>query len=313
MSSSAILISISQWLVIIVGLSFLFFGLIGTLANLLIFSNRRLRKLPSTQYILIQSIFNILIFSFALLAQILVTGFVWPYFFAFRLVCISRNYIGIFSTQSYLYLKCLVAFDAWASTSESVSIRQWSTVRRARLLILINIMFWSLLSIPYAIWNNNILQKNIWQCSLVGEIFQKYHGYFFVPTLVLFIPLLWLSFFGYHTYKHITRFKRCIRRLVRLKQQFTPMILAQVFVLIISFVPYTVQYTYTTITANWQKDSQWLAIDSIIVLTGRMCFFFNNAVEFYIYIYLSSEIRSIFKQLIFKLIPIRLRNVVLPI
>ncbi|CAF1157746.1 unnamed protein product [Adineta ricciae] len=313
MSSSAILISISQWFVIIVGLSFLFFGLIGTLTNLLIFSNRRLRKLPSTQYILIQSVFNILILSFVLLNQILVTGFVWPYFFTFRFACISRSYIAIFSTQTYLYLKCLVTFDAWASTSESVSIRQWSTVRRVRLLILITVMFWSLLSIPYAIWNNNILEKNIWQCFLVGEIFRKYHGYFFVPCLVLFIPLLWLSFFGYHTYKHITRFKRCIRRLVRLQQQFIRMILAQVFVLIISLVPYTAQYTYTTITDNWQKDSQWLAIDSIIVLTSRMCFFFNNAVECYIYICLSSEIRSIFKQLIFNLLPIRRPNVVLPI
>ncbi|UJR13231.1 hypothetical protein I4U23_000253 [Adineta vaga] len=251
-------------------------------------------------------------FCFILIIQIAVTGSVWPYLFTSRFICILRNYISIFSTQASLYSKCLITFDIWATTSQHVSISQWSSVKRARLLILINLIVWALLSIPYGIWNNIMLVGNVWQCFIVGEILINYHGYFFLPCLVLFTPILLLCFFGYQSYVHVTRL-HIHRRTMRLQKQFIRMILTQALVIIISFLPYTAQFAYSTITARWQKDSQWMALDSIIVQTGRMCFFFGNAVDFYIYMNRSNEIRSIFRQILFNLGSLLRQNQVAPI
>ncbi|UJR13241.1 hypothetical protein I4U23_000263 [Adineta vaga] len=180
--------------------------------------------------------------------QVILNGFAWPYLFNYRFVCILRNFFGTSSTQISLYLKCLIIFDVWSSTSRHASIRQWNSVKRARYLILITVIFWMLHTTPYK--NVTSLQNN--------------------------------------------------RRTIQLQRQFFRMILTQVLVTLISFVPYTLQLTYSTITTYWVKDAQWLATDNVIVQISRMCFYINNVIECYLYMMCSSEVRLTFKQVILK-------------
>ncbi|CAF0945734.1 unnamed protein product [Adineta ricciae] len=311
MVTPELLISISQWLTIILGICFITFGLFGSLMNLLIFSHRRFRNISSSQYILIQSISDMITLCVALLVQVIVNGFVWPYFFTIQFLCSFRGYASIVSTQTALYSKCLIAFDIWSSTSRHASIRQWNNLNRARFLILINILIWVLFSIPYAILGRIFLIKNVWQCAIIDPTFLNYHGYFFIPCLTLFLPVLALSFFGYYSYVHLMTLNALHQRR-RLKRQFVRMILIQIFVTIISFVPYTLQYTYSTVTANWQKNSQWLAFDSLIVQISRIGFFISNVIEFYIYVTQSRDVRLTLQQIFKNFNLIRRHNDVLP-
>jgi hypothetical protein len=300
MPSAEILISVAELLTIVVGICYMVFGIFGAFANLIIFSRRHMRKSPCAQYILVQSLFDLFILSFLLLAQVVVYGFSWPYFLSQRSVCMLRNYLGSLMTQVSLYCNCLLAFDRWASTSRRVSARQWSTVNRARCLILFTVILWSLLSIPNAALTYGIKVNSIWQCVIISKTFLNYTAYFNVPCLTLCLPLLSLSLFGFLTYVNMTKLG-ALRQVVQLERQLTRMVLTQVVVATASLVPFAVQYTYSTITANWQKDPIWLATDSVLVQIGRLCFFFINVTGFYIYMCTSSEIQSTCKQAILKL------------
>ncbi|CAF0859144.1 unnamed protein product [Adineta ricciae] len=297
MLSSETLISISQWWTILLGIALLIFGFFGALMNWMIFSRQRFRKASSSQYIVTQSIFDVITLSVALLPQVIVGGFGYPYLFSLQLLCTFRNYLSIFSSQAALYSKCLIAFDIWASTSRHATIRQWAKLNRVRFLILMNILFWMLASIPYAVFAKILLIRNIWQCTVVGPGILTYQAYVFVPCLILFIPLFSLSFFGYFSYVNMTRFNALVH-IRQINRQLVRMVLVQIAVTAISFVPYGLQFIYSTVTANWQKSSQWMALDSLIVQITRIGFFGNSTVEFYIYISQSNDVRFTFKQIL---------------
>ncbi|CAF0772522.1 unnamed protein product [Adineta ricciae] len=304
MLSPETLISISQWLTILPGIALIVFGLFGALMNLMIFSRQRFRKASSSQYILTQSIFDMITLSIALLAQVIVGGFGYPYLFSLQSICTFRNYVTLFSSQAALYSKCLIAFDTWASTSRHARIRQWTKLNRARFLILMNILFWMLASIPYGVFTKILLIRNVWQCTIAGPGILTYQAYFFVPCLILFMPLFSLSFFGYFSYVNMTR-PTALAHIRQINRQLVRMVLVQIAVTVISFVPYGLQFIYSTVTANWQKSSQWIALDSLIVQMTRIGFFVNNTVEFYIYISQSNDVRFTFKRIMMNLKVIR--------
>jgi hypothetical protein len=300
MPSVEFLMSVSKWLIIVVGICLMVFGLFGALANLMIFSRKRIRKTSCAQYILVQSLIDIVIFSFIVFSLVIVNGFAWPFFYFQRLVCVLRTYLTLLLTQASLYCMSLSAFDRWASTSRRVSIRQWSTVKRARVLIVINLVFWVLLCIPTVFLYYPFEVNGIWQCIVNSKLFLNYTSYFFTPCLVLLLPLLSLSLFGFHTYVNLSRLG-ALPHSLQLERQFTRMIITETLITIVSLIPFTMQFSYSIITADWQKDPLWLATDSVLVQTGRMCYFFNNAARFYIYMCTSSEIRSTLKRAMLKL------------
>jgi hypothetical protein len=86
-----------------------------------------------------------------------------------------------------------------------------------------------------------------------------------------------------------------------MERHFTRMILIQVLITIVTYVLYAAQYTYSTITADWQKGPFWIATDSVIGQIGRICFFLNHVIGFYIYISISNDIRTTFKKIMLQL------------
>ena len=291
----------SQYITIIVGCSLCLFGITGAIANLFIFSRPRFLKTACGQYILVGSFIDLIFLGFILSSRIFTDGFQMPTYFAFDWICKIRNYLGTMLLLASTSCKCLAAFDRWASTSQQIHIQQWSHVHRARILLFITITFFSLLALPNAILGQSINYGGIWTCISLNRIYRDYYAYFLNPFLVFLFPVLILTFFGCRTRVHITRLVH-IRRIHSFERQLNKMILYQILFIVISSVPYGVQFFYTTLTLTWNKTALWLAIDSVIVQIGRMFIFVNSASAFYIYVIMSKSIRSSIKNWLRKLV-----------
>jgi len=300
MSLSDVLTSVSRWLTISVSIVFIAFGLFGAAANLIIFSRSRFFKTSIAQYILAQSSVDVINLGFGLMSQMLMNGFQIPVLSFHAIGCGIRNFTLLCCSRSSLYFKCLAAFDRWASTSRQASSRLWSTPKRARILIVINIIFWALHSIPNFILNDIVLSRGVWQCIATSKTLTNYTTYFATPVLILLVPLVWLAVFGTGSYLNIKNL-RVLRRSERLEQQLTRMNIIEVLVTVIAFLPYVTQFIYSTITTGWEKSAVWAAADSVVVQIGRMCYYFSNVPAFYIYLCMSKDVRLTFKLLICKL------------
>lgn len=163
-SSQSDLIQAGRYVNIIAGIFLWFFGVIGSLFILIIFSFRRqLRRSPSSQYIITAAVFDFIFLALALGYRIMTDGF-YPngnlaaFFFA-PAVCRIRNYITGVANFATLYTKCWCAFDQWATTCRSTRIRKFSSIKWARIFLTINSFIWMIVPIPELIYNDVLMVK----------------------------------------------------------------------------------------------------------------------------------------------------------
>jgi len=153
------LIQAGHYVNIIAGIFFWVFGVIGSLSILIIFSSRRqLYRNPSSQYIIVASIFDFIFLALALGYRIMTDGFAvqgnLASFFFQPVVCKIRNYITTVVNFATLYTKCLCAFNQWASTCRSTNIRKFSSIKWARRFLAINSLIWIIMSLPQLVYND---------------------------------------------------------------------------------------------------------------------------------------------------------------
>jgi len=149
----------SKYVNAVFGIFLWFFGTIGSSAIIIIFSSKvQLRRSPSSQYILAAAVLDLIFLSIALGYRIMTDGFSIQGYIAVFLynpaVCRIRNYITTLVSFATLYTKCLCTWDQWAATRRSNNIRQFSSVKWARIFVTINILLWILTTIPQLIYND---------------------------------------------------------------------------------------------------------------------------------------------------------------
>lgn len=239
--------SATQWIAIIMGCSLLVLGIIEALLNLVIFSRVRFRKTAYSQYIFVGSLIDLCLISVNLTSRISVDGFGTSTFYSVGFVCKLRNYFGQCFLVSCIWCKCLAAFDRWAATSRNVTIHQWTNVKQAQILLLtINILS-GLISSPNILLSYPIKINNIWLCIMTDKTYLDYYAYFFNTIEIFLLPLFMLSYFGLRTHDRLSHLN-IFRRGQVLERQFTRMILYQVFITIISSLPYGLQSSYIALT-----------------------------------------------------------------
>jgi len=155
------LIQAGRYVNIIAGIFYWVFGVIGSLSILIIFSSRRqLRENPSSQYIIVASIFDFIFLAISLGYRIMTDGFSvqgnLALFFFQPAVCRIRNYITGVTHFATLYTKCLCAFDQWASTCRTNYIRKFNSIKWARIFLAINSLIWTLISVLQLIYSDVI-------------------------------------------------------------------------------------------------------------------------------------------------------------
>jgi len=97
MTSVAELISITK-IVSICGYSTLLIaGLIGSCANLYVFSRQRVNRNPCSSYILVASLFDLLNISFSVTTRLMADGFAYDPFALNSIGCRIRTYLYVVS------------------------------------------------------------------------------------------------------------------------------------------------------------------------------------------------------------------------
>jgi hypothetical protein len=126
------LLDISLELTRIVLISFMFFEIIGTILNLLIFIRPTLLRSSCTLYLIAATIDNILVIYTTLLTKLLPTGFSDNISLISNWLCKVRAYLGTTFLGLLPYFFILACFDRYCSSSRSATRRSWNNKKSSK-------------------------------------------------------------------------------------------------------------------------------------------------------------------------------------
>ncbi|CAF2580654.1 unnamed protein product [Rotaria sp. Silwood2] len=126
-------------------------GNIGNTVNIWIFLQRDLRKNVCSWYFISLSIAHLLLLDSFCLPRIIITSTGDNVFRYISILCKLRAYATELTLLLSRYFLCLISIDRWMVTSSNAWIRQQSSSRVARWLIIIGIAFFTISSLHAAI------------------------------------------------------------------------------------------------------------------------------------------------------------------
>ncbi|CAF2882765.1 unnamed protein product [Rotaria sp. Silwood2] len=284
-------------------------GIIGSCFNIYIFSRKRLRRNSCSHYVFIASVFDFLNISFSVSTRLMADGFKFDPFAASSIGCRIRTYIAFVVSFCPMGCRCLAIIDRYLCTSQSIVLRNLSSIKIADYLLFINCLLWFLIGIPMLIVFDSIhISSNQVTCNTLNKDFTNYFSFFVNPVLYFFMPVIIIIIFSTLTYRNIRFFNRIFN--VKMKQ-LAYMIIIETIIFVISSIPHGTRFIYILLTNSIEKNAYRKAQENLFYQISRITFFFNSAFSFYIYFLLSSEVRSITKHVFIKkppqIVPIALQ------
>jgi hypothetical protein len=272
-------------------------GIIGALLTIVVFTNQpSFRRNPTITYLLAGAIMTGIHLPLIYLQSILVDGFGLGIFNTNDIACREHNYLLYVTTVPTILFPCWAAFDQYASTNREASFRnRWSSMRVVRLAIIGSIIFWIIAYIPIILVSKSVNGV----CSLIDSPFTKFNDYVLTPLVYGIGPITLIIIFTSGTIRNL-RAITLVNRRDRLTKQIRRMLIPQLIVLGISGIPFGLQNIYFNATRNVPKDDLRLAIEHFFVQIIRLFYHCNFVCTFYIYLYVSSEVRKVLKRLIIK-------------
>ncbi len=120
----------------VVLISFIFFGTIGNILSLLIFTRPILLRSSCTLYLIADSINNILVIYTSLFTRLLANGYNDNISLVSNSLCKLRIYLSTTLLALSPYFFTLACFDRYCSSSRSATRRSWSNKKVAKRLII---------------------------------------------------------------------------------------------------------------------------------------------------------------------------------
>jgi hypothetical protein len=300
--SSSILSTIQSQLRIYPNLILMILGNIGNIFIVLIFS--RQRQSACSIYLITSAIANDVYLTFATLVQI------FPFYYGDEIIlafasCKIRAYIPNLIGQISKTMIILACIDRFMITNESVTIRAFSTPKRAKWLIFLVIIFWLLFCSHVAIMTT-IINKQCGQFDMYSTIYT-----FYTIIFVGLIPSATLSVFGYLTYRNMRR--RHIRiqpvthnipvtnnSIQRRDRDLLIIVISEVFIYLVTTASYPLILLETTISRYVisNKSVQYSQIENFIWTIAILLLSIASGIPFYVYLISSKSFRRDFKKLI---------------
>ncbi|UJR29708.1 hypothetical protein I4U23_017257 [Adineta vaga] len=297
-SSEEIIYLVSQWLNYFFGIPIIIFGIIGAILTIIVFIRQRtFWHNPTITYLLAGAFMTALHLPTIYLLVVLAQGFNIVLFMKYEIICRLFNYFLYVTTVSAIYFPCLAAFDQYASTSRNAAFRnRWHNMKVVRFAICGTILFWLILYLPVLI----VSDLSHGYCYITSYNIRIMLNYITVPLFFTIIPIILIIFClrgivrnlrGFVLNNQQDRFERQIRR----------MLIAQLLVLVVSGFPFALESAYLEATATLQKSNLQIAIETLTLEVLRFFFHVNFVGTFYIYLYISSEVRKTLRQFFMKI------------
>ncbi|CAF3864661.1 unnamed protein product [Rotaria sp. Silwood1] len=291
LSTAELILNVSRQLTIYVNFIILFSGVFGHIANIFVFTRLTIfHGNPSAFYLIAESIADLLELMIPFTSRIAMGGFNNDLTQRSLLWCKLRPLLFQSITLVSLSIICFSAIDQYLSTSYYPFLKQISTIKLAKILIIIATIFWTLHGIS-VLFMFQIQSK--YGCNIYNQNFLNYvtYGYYVILTGVLPITIsTFFSILAYRNVRRIVRRQMVIRRR-KLDQQLTAMILIRVGFFAVMTVPYVLQriYALSTLTNDSSVISQ--AIVQLIGAITLSFFYFNYAGSFYVFLISSTRFR----------------------
>ena len=193
--------------------------------------------------------------------------------------CKARFYINQFTMMSCRWLLTMACVDRCCSSSVNANIRQVSTVYVARRVSFGICIAWLIIPIHSLIFVN-ILQPRRNACGVTNSAVEIYHGIYTIvmggtlpPIIMLFcITIIWKNLRSRATRRTTTRNDSTKKSR---DDQVLFILLAQVFIYLITNLPFTVNNLYAALTRDVANKSTNRVIIEAFVLLGAELFIFT--------------------------------------
>ncbi len=287
-------------------------GFIGSLLNIFIFLQKRLRTIPCSTYFLANSIVDFsYINSFILIELISLFNLkIGVSIGSTNLWCKMGNYF-------YFFLPCLsstyitfASIDRFCASSSNRILQKMNQLKISYILALIICLIWLLFSLHIPISYNRIriTPTSSIQCNPqlnVATVFIVIDGYFFALFNGIIVPIL-LILFGLLIFRNVKLLHRRTRpdstlTTISNQRHLMTMLFFQVSLTIILYTPYVVLYLYGIYNSP-PKDSLLLLLYEIFRYIAGWFWFMNFCKAFYVNILSSQTFRNIFKRRIIRLL-----------
>jgi len=170
----------------IVLIAFIFFGTIGNILSLLIFTRRTLLRSSCTLYLIADSINNILVIYTSLLTRLLATGYNDNISLISDSLCKLRAYLSITLLALSPYFFTLACFDRYCSSSRSATRRSCSNKKVAKRLIIAAIILAFVLYVHLPIFY--ALNASGTSCSAQSSAYNIFYKIFYLIIYCILPP-----------------------------------------------------------------------------------------------------------------------------
>ncbi|CAF1074318.1 unnamed protein product [Adineta steineri] len=281
-----------QYIALTFGFPILILGIIGNILNIIVFLHKASYKHnASSFYMLVKSFFDLNVLVISLAGDIIIDGFhanalTSENWCKFRVPLV---YINSLCSSSCL---CLQAIDSYMCSSRNATIRQYSTIKKARYLIVGFLFVWICNECPYYFMKSANIIPNL-TCQTSNTIYRTYRSYFTILVLNIIVPVTIITLFGYLTYKNMHTLNTDGQyRLSTLTKQTIRMALYEIIIVLLFKCPFGIAQIYLVSTANIVKDVYRQTQEQFITLFFYFYVYNANAVPFFCYFAASKSFRK---------------------
>jgi hypothetical protein len=276
------------------------FGMIGNMANIIVFSQGTLKNNGCSVYFVGISFVHLFVLTFGCLVRIIIllSGFDLTHSSLF--FCKFRIYFFVAGIALSRYYLCLISIDRWIITSLNARIRHQSNSRSAQRLIIISTIIWLLFNLHGPIGFDIELSGCVPSSNGSYLIF-----YFIINIILSTVPFIVLIVFTALTLRRIIKRKSMRRhgraihpiglvqrnipsmtqnvkdqdeRLSNKHLQLIRLNLIQVVFFILLNFPNTIYTMYSVITGTYKKSTEQISIDNFFNLMSSNLLYTHCAV-----------------------------------
>lgn len=264
------------------------FGVFGTVVNLLVFTQKLLRKNPCSIYFVAHNVANFLYICASLMSLTIGLGYKADITTNYLPICRVRLYaVALFNVLSSFYL-VLASIDRVMITSRNAVTRRRSTARCAYTCIVIGTVFWAAFHTHALVLSTiTMLAPNVYLCYFQAGAHLVFMGYYSTTKEVG--TLIFLAVCGYWSIRSIRKAHRVLpsndRSATRSIQehsshsnsakdrQLVVMLLMDIGMYLLCSVAFAVFLMYQQITQNQVKSADQTTIETVI---RNMCLFMSG-------------------------------------
>ncbi|CAF4418625.1 unnamed protein product [Rotaria sp. Silwood2] len=265
-------------------------GTIGSLMNIVLFSQSQLRSNTCCTYFLASSFATLILLSMGIIPLIYAEFNSLNPFFCINAFCKIRVYINQSSAMSCRWLLVMACVDRSVACSGNINIRHFLTTNMTRRITVLIIIIWMILPIHTLIFVNIIPPGNI-ACRVTNNNMAIYHGIYTIvmggtlPPIVMLTctRFIWKCLKRKNERRQMINMARSEQRKNIRDQQVLIILLAQVAVFIVSTIPFMSNNLYTTLTRKIpDKSIDRQAIENFSQVITELFVYIFPASSFYL-------------------------------